>query len=190
LPEVEPLPPVSHGRYAVPSVPRGDGLKPLPKVYGGRPIIGYWPIPAAVLLAALVAIAVIWAGGKLFGGDGPASVPTPDTSRPVLTTPTPVAAAGSPGVTPTRSASQPAQTPTGGGKFRIGDTAQVTGAAPDCLNVRVGPARSNDAIVCLKDGSEVTVTGGPEVNDGLRWWKVRTTLGEGWAAEDYLSKKP
>jgi uncharacterized protein YraI len=48
----------------------------------------------------------------------------------------------------------------------------------------------NYAIICLADGEQVTITGGPEATDSLQWWKVKTKSGEGWAAEDYLAKKP
>ncbi|MGI8925336.1 MAG: SH3 domain-containing protein, partial [Tepidiformaceae bacterium] len=60
----------------------------------------------------------------------------------------------------------------------------------DCLNVRVAAGRTNDAIVCLNDGEVVTVSGGPVAADGFNWWQVKTALGEGWAAEEYLSKRP
>ena len=66
----------------------------------------------------------------------------------------------------------------------------VTGAAPDCLNVRVAAGTGNDAIVCVQDGTELRITGGPTTASELTWWKVETELGEGWAAEDYLSRKP
>ncbi|MBK7726350.1 MAG: hypothetical protein IPI33_14310 [Dehalococcoidia bacterium] len=52
------------------------------------------------------------------------------------------------------------------------------------------PGRENDAIVCVKDGTDLRVVGGPESAGELIWWKVQTELGEGWAAEDYLVKKP
>jgi uncharacterized protein YraI len=71
------------------------------------------------------------------------------------------------------------------GSFAIGANVVVFGSG-DCLNVRVGPARANDAIVCLPDGETLTITGGPQAADGFTWWKVRTAVGEGWSVEDFL----
>lgn len=183
--------PASPRRYQPPAgehMPR----KPMPKIYDRHPIFGYWYVPAAVLLAIFVAFAVIWVGGKLTGGD--------DADKASTNTPAPTNAPGGGGTTPPPQTStaaatqspQPGATPsvtTGPGKFKAGDTLVVTGTG-DCLNVRTKAGRENDAIVCVKDGTELVVTGGPETAGDLTWWKVRTELGEGWAAEDYLAKKP
>ena len=91
---------------------------------------------------------------------------------------------------PSAAASVSPAASTGPGKFKAGDAVNVTGAAPECLNVRVKAGTGNDAIVCVQDGTELKVTGGPETASELTWWKVQTELGEGWAAEDYLTKKP
>ena len=134
-----------------------------------------------------MAIGVVWLGNALFGGDNgtPANSQTPQPTTGGASTVTQQASAS--------ASANPAGTPvpttaTGAGKFRSGDTLVVTNTG-DCLNVRVAAGRSNDAIVCVKDGTELTVTGGPESAEELTWWKVRTTLGEGWAAEDYLVKQ-
>ena len=62
--------------------------------------------------------------------------------------------------------------------------------------MRTAPGRTNEkgevnpSIVCLNDGIEVKVLAGPQAAGDLTWWKVATTLGDGWAAEDYLVRKP
>ena len=177
--------PVQHGRYTVRATPEG---KPLPEIYGRHRFLRLWYIPVAAIVAVLVAAAVIWAGERVFGGSdaAPAFVPQPTVPVPTLPAP-PVPTPSSeirPSPTPTANA-----TPALVGKFRFADLVVVTGAG-DCLNVRVAPGRTNDAIVCLQDGKEVTISGGPEIADGFRWWKVKTPLGEGWAAEDFMTKKP
>jgi len=176
---------VQHGRYAVRATAEG---KPLPEIYGRHRFLRLWYIPVAICLAVVVAASVIWAGGKLFGGsDSAPAFISPPTQPPATLPAQPVG-------TPT-SNSKPSPTavtsatPSLVGKFRFADLVVVTGAG-DCLNVRVAPGRTNAAIVCLQDGKEMTVSGGPEIADGFRWWKVKTTLGEGWAAEDFMTKKP
>jgi hypothetical protein len=156
----------------------------MPKIYGGNPLIRYWYVPAAVALAAFVALLVIWIGG-LFGGDTNAADTTPTTAASSQLTPG--AATNAAGATTAASTTPPS----GAGKFASGDVVVVTGSE-GCLNVRVAPGTGagSDIIVCLSDGEQLTVSGGPESNGGLTWWKVKTATTEGWAAEDYLQRKP
>jgi hypothetical protein len=179
--------PVSSPRRYQP--PPGEQMprRQLPQIYEGNGLLRYWYVPAAVLVALFVAFSVIWVIGKLTGGDGG----TKASSTPAATVS--VAAQATQQSTPAASTTAAASSPTvatGPGKFKGGDAVLVTGTAPDCLNVRVKAGRENDAIVCVKDGTQLTVTGGPETASDLTWWKVKTELGEGWAAEDYLAKKP
>jgi uncharacterized protein YraI len=166
---------------------------PLPRVYGRHRWLAYWYIPAAVVVAAAVAGAVIWTADRLTGdGSTEAATTSADgtatAAAGVPTSAPTVAATPPPGVTPQPTAAAPTPSPAPAGKFAVGDIAVVTGAG-DCLNVRVAAGTQNDAIVCLPDGSEVEVRGGPEQAGGLTWWLVLTRLGEGWSAEDYLVKK-
>lgn len=185
------VPPVPPRRY-VP--PEGEPApKAMPKVYGRSPLLAYWYVPVAVLLAIGVALGVIWTSDQLFSSSEssqqPAAATTTAPPPSVAATPSPASASATAVTSPTAAVSP---TPTRGSgtstKFQPGMVAIVTGAG-DCLNVRTNPGRNNDAIICLKDGEEVTVTGGPELSGDLQWWKVKTKLGEGWAAEDYLVKK-
>lgn len=184
-------PPRAPRRYEA----RADGTarRPMPSIYGHHRLLGYWYVPVAVLLAIAIAAGVIWTVEQFTGEESssPAvAVSTqPAGSSPAATQATRADAQGTPAATtpsPTASASS---TPSGAaGKFVPGDVVTIKGAAPDCLNVRVAPGRTNDAIVCLNDGEHLTITGGPEVSGDLRWWKVKAGQGEGWAAEDYLTK--
>ena len=131
-----------------------------------------------------MAFLVIWIAG-LFGGDS-----GPSEAQATVTVAGGQQNGGAATSAPAGDATI-AATPTAAttsGKFNVGDVLVVTGTG-DCLNVRVAPGTSNNAIVCLKDAEEVTVTGGPVAAGDLQWWKVQTKLGEGWAAEDYLVKK-
>jgi hypothetical protein len=197
--EVPPTPMIHRSlpsTVGVPAAPRrykpppGEQMprKPLPKIYDGHPLIRYWYVPAAILVAVFVAFSVIWVAGR-FGDDGndaatPQPTPIPTLNSGSAQTPAATATgAPSPGVSPSPAPS------TGAGKFKGGDVLLVTGTG-DCLNVRVKAGLANDAIICVADGTELKVTGGPESSDSLTWWKVLTELGEGWAAEDYLTIKP
>lgn len=175
-------------RYVPPPYEANNGPRPLPRVYGRHRLLGYWYVPAGLLLAAVVAFGVISLVG-LFTGGGSTAAPTA-TVGPTLaavasgTTPVPGGATSAPGTsTPVGSP----QATTGAGKFTAGETLTVTGTAPDCLNIRSDASTTNPPIICLKDGVAVTVTGGPEAAGGLTWWKVNTSAGEGWAAQDYLA---
>ncbi|MEO8538744.1 MAG: RING finger protein [bacterium] len=186
LPSTAGTPPMPR-RY---QPPPGDHMqrKAMPQIYDRHPIFTYWYVPVAALVAIFVAFSVIWAVGKLTGGDSDkAADPTPaSTSVPGggIATAQPTAS-----VTASVPATVSAAASTGPGKFKANDAVVVEGTG-DCLNVRVKAGRDNDAIVCVKDGTELRVTGGPELASELTWWKVKTELGEGWAAEDYLTKKP
>ncbi len=177
-------------RYVPPTgeqVPR----KPLPRIYERHRLIAYWYLPVAAALAIVVAFGVIWTADRLFGGGSGTAAPEP-TPTPAGTTASgtgtpPPASTATPGATV--STTPPPANTTGPGKFSAGDILVVTGTG-DCLNVRTEPGIENDAIICIADATEVKVTGGPRQAGGLTWWKVETRLGEGWAAEDYLVKKP
>jgi len=160
----------------------------LPRIYGQHHLVRGGQYLVAALIAVAVAVAVIWAGAQVVGGDDDEDVGV----QPLDERPAGVAtAAGTPATLsqPTTAAGTPAAAATtGGATLGIGAVAVVTNTG-DCLNVRTAPGTANPAIVCLKDGSEVTVTGGPEDVAQLRWWKVRTGSGEGWAAGDYLQPR-
>lgn len=190
LPE-NAVPPAPPPRRYVP--PTGEQMprKPLPRIYERHRLIAYWYVPVAAALAIFVAFGVIWTADRLFGGGSEKAAPGPTPTSAATTasstgTPPPAST-----TTPdaTASATPPPTNTTGPGKFTAGDILVVIGTG-DCLNVRTDPGIENDAIICIADATEVKVTGGPQQAGGLTWWKVETRLGEGWAAEDYLVKKP
>ena len=170
--------------------------KPMPNLYARHRFLQFWYVPAAVLLAVGVAFAVIWVAGLFDDGD---SNPA-DTAEPTRTT-GPATAAASTTPSASRTLSPAAGTTTAlastvpGGKFQANDAVTVTGVGAGtgseagCLNVRTEPGTGNPAIVCVPDGTQLTVVGGPQEAGGLKWWKVRLASGEGWAAEDYLVKR-
>jgi hypothetical protein len=52
------------------------------------------------------------------------------------------------------------------------------------VNLRGEPGLDAATIGQLPDGTVVTILGGPEEVDGLRWWRVEDDEGNvGWAAE-------
>jgi len=177
-------------RKATPVDP-GD-RRGLPRVYGGRGILGLWYIPAAVIVAIGVAAGVIYAAEAFFGDDDsePATVttPSPTGTGAASETATPSETAAAPSTATTAPGSATAATTPTGGIFNIGDTVVVKGSG-DCLNVRKGAGRENEVLTCLPDGEELNVTGGPQVSGGITWWRLRTGAGDGWAAEEYLKKK-
>jgi hypothetical protein len=60
----------------------------------------------------------------------------------------------------------------------------VVGVAPQCLNVREGPALNQRAIDCLAQGARIQLGSGPAMGDGLQWWQVAGR--SGWVVADYL----
>lgn len=157
-------------------------------IYRRTSLLRYWYVPAAVGLAVLVALAVIFVGERLLDGGGeerPAAAESPTVA--------PAAGGETPAPTPppeTRTPAadeSPTPTPTAIGRFVPGDRLRVTGTG-GCLNIREEPTLQGPILWCLPDGETVEVLGGPEVADGYIWWQVRTNDGQGWAAEEYLER--
>lgn len=168
----------------------GSGTrKPLPKVYGGHGILDYWYVPVAIVVAVVVAAGVIFLADRIFGsGDDGGTVPAGSTLPADTTQPGGAATTTTPGTT----ATPPAGTATPPGTFQPGDVVVVIGSG-NCLNVRPAPGvdAGNEPIVCVAEGSQLQITGGPEQAGGLQWWNVETAEGEqGWAADDYLERQP
>lgn len=163
---------------------RDGAPRPLPKVYGQRRVIDFWYIPAAIIVAAIVAIGVVLGVEKLTGGSSnnkAATAPSTTATAAASTSATPSAS-----VTARASTTPAAAVGTPGGPFTTGQKVTVTGTG-ECLNIRPGPSTSGSAIACVPDGTTATVTGGPQDAEGYTWWKVQTDKGEGWAAGDYLA---
>jgi hypothetical protein len=122
----EPTQPPEQRRRPDRGLPAGH-MKPLPKVYGHHRLLGYWYIPAAVLLALLVAVGIIKAVDSFTGGDDSAPqqaggrLPGTGTTAGVAATTT--QAAG------TTTSTPPTATPGSGTsqKFKPGDVVVVIG---------------------------------------------------------------
>jgi uncharacterized protein YgiM (DUF1202 family) len=70
------------------------------------------------------------------------------------------------------------------GKFAAGDRVRTT----DNLNLRSGPSTSNSVVRLLPRGTTGTVQEGPRTGSGYTWWRIETSLGTGWAVQDWLAK--
>ncbi len=82
-----------------------------------------------------------------------------------------------------------AVTPAAGGgglvdrPVKAGDLVQVTTQEGRVLTVREAANTNAAALAHILSGTQFTVTGGPEEQDGLTWWQVEGEQVKGWAAE-------
>ncbi|MCS6883254.1 MAG: ligand-binding protein SH3 [Oscillochloridaceae bacterium] len=74
--------------------------------------------------------------------------------------------------------------------FAPGQTVYVRGDV-EVLSVRANPGAAADNVVIfgLGPGTAVEVLSGPVEADGYTWWQVRSPLGEGWCAGQYLEAR-
>lgn len=63
----------------------------------------------------------------------------------------------------------------------VGDSARVTPGAPN--NMRAAPSLGSDRTGSIPGGAQITIVGGPECNDGYRWWQVNYNGLVGWTAD-------
>ncbi len=163
----------------------------LPSLYGRHRWLGYWYVPAALLLTAVVAGGVIFGIDAAFGGDKKPSIVAPEVSvnDPVGALTATVTPTRAPTATPTALPAGATAPPVPVGKFKAGDRVAVAGTGGECLNVREGPRTDAGVVGCLPDGTVLSIIGGPESGGGLTWWRVESPRGDGWAAEAYLVAK-
>jgi len=69
-------------------------------------------------------------------------------------------------------------------KFVINDIVRAT----ESLNLRASASTSASRIATLASGTTGTVVGGPTSANGYTWWQIRTTVGTGWAVENWLTR--
>lgn len=86
---------------------------------------------------------------------------------------------GSPGPTATATATV---VTTGG--IGPGDTLRVNTG----LNLRTGSSTTASIVGVMTTGTLVTVLGGPQSASGFTWWNVSSPIGNGWAAQQYMTK--
>lgn len=73
--------------------------------------------------------------------------------------------------------------PPSSGKFSTGQTVRVT----EALNIRTGAGTGNGIVTTLPAGTTGKVLDGPRSGSGYTWWRIETSRGTGWAAQDWLA---
>lgn len=69
----------------------------------------------------------------------------------------------------------------------VGATARVVGTDGAALRARATPSRDATILARFAEGAVVEVIDGPVEAEGLTWWRVRGTAGEGWCAANFLA---
>ncbi len=77
-------------------------------------------------------------------------------------------------ISPTSSSSGP--------RFSTGDTGTVT----EPLHLRSGAGTNNSSITILPVGTTGEVIDGPRSASGYTWWRIETSYGTGWVAQDWF----
>ncbi len=137
----------------------------------GRWLLTLGGLTLGLLTALALVVAALYAV-TLGSGSGNAG---PRRWQPITPTPTQPP-------TPTVAPQTPTPQPPG---IHVGGQAQVVSAVG--VRLRKTPGYRNkppeDVLTVVPSRSVVTVIGGPEEVDGLRWWRVRWRGYEGWMAE-------
>lgn len=68
------------------------------------------------------------------------------------------------------------------GMIQVGGYVRITETG-DNLNARTGPGTGNPVMAILQAGQVLRVVGGPQQNNGFRWWQLETSEGRAWAAD-------
>lgn len=71
---------------------------------------------------------------------------------------------------------------------RLGVGDAVVAAEPDGIALRVNPSPDASQVVGLPIGTKGAIIEGPENSRGYNWVKVQTSLGTGWAAEEFFDE--
>ncbi len=160
-------------------------------LWNGAPV---WLLPALIILSIFLVGAVISISLQQRNPvpPMPTAVVPPMAESPGRLLPSPGAmlapgveggaAAGNEGAPPAIAVEVP--------PFTAGQTVYVRREV-EVLSVRANPGASsaNPVIFGLGPGTAVEVLGGPVEADGYTWWQVRTPLGEGWCAGQYLEAR-
>lgn len=67
-------------------------------------------------------------------------------------------------------------------KFEINERVRTT----EAVNMRSAPSTTGTVVAVLQAGTIGTVVDGPRTGSGYTWWRVETSQGTGWVAEDWL----
>ena len=142
---------------------------------GSSALLSTWLLPLLALVGvALLGLVVFW---LLILGPRPvppALTPT-FVSTIVSVSPFPVV---QPSPSPVATVS-----PTAPPVLRIGVRVRVANVGDTPLRARAKPGteQSNRTVARFPQGAEVMITDGPEPANGLIWWRIKGTAGEGWS---------
>lgn len=138
-------------------------------------IVRWLTVLSAIVLGIATAVALVSLGVLVLASGLGSATAGPQRWQPITPTPT---LAG----TPTVLSEGPTPTPQG---IYVGGTARVVSNVG--VRLRRSPGYQNkpasDVLTVVPPNSTVTVVGGPEEADGLRWWRVRWQGYEGWMTE-------
>lgn len=75
-------------------------------------------------------------------------------------------------------------------ELQSGSTVIVAGTDGSGLRIRSAPGIGSTVLVTVKEGSRLQILDGPQVADGLEWYKVKSETQTGWSSAKYLSATP
>jgi len=104
-------------------------------------------------------------------------------------TPAPVETEASSASTTAINAWEQSQPAGDDGDWGPGGSDRATVTEPDGVNLRREPALSADALGVVPHGETVTIRSDIAETvwtDGIRWWPVSSSVGDGWVASEYL----
>ena len=164
---------------------RGRGLE---APWNGAPA---WLLPVLIMLSIFLVGTVISISLQQRGAAPPmpTAILAPTTAglpgslaRSPVAAPAPGSEGGAADAAPAPAVELPA--------FTAGQTVYVRGDV-EVLSVRAKPGTATDNLVVfgLGPGTAVEVLRGPVEADGYTWWQVRSPLGEGWCAGQYLEAR-
>ncbi len=82
------------------------------------------------------------------------------------------------------------ETPVIPGVYATNMVIAISGTEGEGLNIRQSPGTDSPVVYLAQEGETYTITDGPQIKDGLVWWKINQTAGgakNGWAVQDYFA---
>lgn len=170
-------------------------LRSRPRRGLGAQLEELWEGPGRYVLPAVLVISIFLIGMAITAGLGQLRDQPAAPTAAVAFTPPPVPTlppgdglgAAAPPAQPTEPPTPPPSPTPAPGELAVGVTAYVRLDA-EALNVRERPGlgADNPIQVTLVPGTAVQIIGGPEVADGMTWWRLSAAGIEGWSAGDWL----
>ena len=72
------------------------------------------------------------------------------------------------------------------GIFSKGQSVRVSGTGGDTLRIRKNAGLSSEILFYVEEGTSLDIIDGPDLLDGMIWWKVDSLRGTGWTVQSYL----